>query len=716
MNAIQTRTLALSLLLGTVGGLSALGACKKAQTSLVEQDYPNGQFSTTLVDFGAGTLGERSERIVWFQNIGDMTMGISSVTLGTTDKSDFFSVRYSQVEVSCPETEEVEEKAARGKRFVSDSAGGDDTGDWHSRPSSDLALELGPGCRVPLHLGFTPEVMGVVYGSLILQTKSEQVGENKDPSYYADPVHTTRMLYLKGEGLRSGANIVVSPRNYNFGHLWTGESENVFVVIRNTGASELVLNDVSLSASCGADFELVDPEGTQMVLGSGEATFAEVQFTALNRSSTSCSLVVSSEDEDTPEIAIRFEANSGTDPRNVAPSVAIRQPVSGTQWISRSPITMELNVFDVNQPTTSLECRVRSMALKKTTLASCTPTDASGHVFVTLDPADIGPGVDTIRVQVTDTSGVTTATSLTWLINAPFPVGDDDGDGWDEVPNEDGLFDCDDAHASAYPYGTEIADRIDNDCDGTIDEGTEFYDDDLDGYTEEDGDCDDTDERVYPGAGEIPDGKDNDCDGTFDEGTSLYDDDGDGYTEVDNDCNDNDPTVNPEAVEYCDGIDNDCNLLKDHQDGCIEIDSPPYVVGGVNLQQTACEEGDRIIGTLLAYDPDGQTIEYSWSTDTAGLVIDPLTGSPTVTITCPTLASNASTQRYTVLVVAADASRNSVWTQTDLYVYPRGELYKTLKLGAVSEEKSCSAMGGAPALALAGLAFSLSMLRRRRDD
>jgi len=59
---------------------------------------------------------------------------------------------------------------------------------------------------------------------------------------------------------------------------------------------------------------------------------------------------------------------------------------------------------------------------------------------------------------------------------------------------------------------------VDNDCDGLVDEGTNYYDDDGDGYTEADGDCDDGDPHVHPGHGEDPDGLDNDCNGQVDEG------------------------------------------------------------------------------------------------------------------------------------------------------------------------------------------------------
>ena len=88
----------------------------------------------------------------------------------------------------------------------------------------------------------------------------------------------------------------------------------------------------------------------------------------------------------------------------------------------------------------------------------------------------------------------------------------DDLDGDGVVRDED----CDELDASVHPGAAELADGIDQDCDGEVDEDSPGSDDDGDGWTEAEGDCDDSDPDAWPG------GPGDDCSGS----DEAWDEDG----------------------------------------------------------------------------------------------------------------------------------------------------------------------------------------------
>ena len=119
---------------------------------------------------------------------------------------------------------------------------------------------------------------------------------------------------------------------------------------------------------------------------------------------------------------------------------------------------------------------------------------------------------------------------------------DTDGDG------DPDTTDCAPDDPTVHAGAEEQCNGVDDDCDGTIDDGpTGYLDEDGDGYgatllswcdTPEDallvaegGDCDDTDADVHPGADDpVCDGEDHDCDGR---GEQVYSADGDRYASLD---------------------------------------------------------------------------------------------------------------------------------------------------------------------------------------
>ncbi len=188
--------------------------------------------------------------------------------------------------------------------------------------------------------------------------------------------------------------------------------------------------------------------------------------------------------------------------------------------------------------------------------------------------------------------------------------------------------DCDDTKASVHPGVVEVCNGIDDNCNGTIDEGvqTTFYRDaDGDGfgnagsttqacsvpagYVANATDCDDTKASVHPGATEVCNGIDDNCNGTIDEGvqTTFYRDaDGDGfgnagsttqgcsapagYVVNSTDCDDTRASVHPGATEACgNGLDDDCNGLADATDPACALPPCPDADGdGYALCSASC--------------------------------------------------------------------------------------------------------------------------------
>ena len=115
------------------------------------------------------------------------------------------------------------------------------------------------------------------------------------------------------------------------------------------------------------------------------------------------------------------------------------------------------------------------------------------------------------------------------------------------------------------------------------------------GYVRDDDDCDDTAASINPAAAEVCNLVDDDCDGSIDDGASMSDwyadTDGDGYgdataTTADcwapagyvadaTDCDDADDTVNPGEADICDTLDNNCDGSKD-EDGYCPCDVEEY--------------------------------------------------------------------------------------------------------------------------------------------
>ncbi|MEQ1505545.1 MAG: MopE-related protein, partial [Myxococcota bacterium] len=191
--------------------------------------------------------------------------------------------------------------------------------------------------------------------------------------------------------------------------------------------------------------------------------------------------------------------------------------------------------------------------------------------------------------------------------------------------------DCDDTDPAVHPGVSELCDTVDQDCDGTVDEGLTvdwWPDADQDsfgdasapgrscdapvGSVDRAGDGDAANDAVHVGVVEACNDIDDDCDGAVDDGLIARwwpDEDLDtygdrdalpvdtcdppaGWVERPGDCDDTVATVYTGAVEVCNGVDDDCDA--DVDDG---------ITGPYWPDEDGDTFGDAAVAPVLTCDP-----------------------------------------------------------------------------------------------------------------
>ena len=230
-------------------------------------------------------------------------------------------------------------------------------------------------------------------------------------------------------------------------------------------------------------------------------------------------------------------------------------------------------------------------------------TDADNDGYGDLTPASgVTAGSDC------DDAVATTFRGTAQFDSSTACMADADNDGYGDTSAPTGGTagtDCDDATSSTNPGASETCNGVDDDCDGTVDDGVLFnwyQDTDGDtygnpsvstqsctqptGYVRSQTDCDDSDGNTFPGSASSDSAS-----------ACMTDDDGDGYGDLNpaggvtagTDCDDTDSSTNPGATEACDGVDNDCNsVIDDGATSNFYRDTDGDLYGNPSSRVTAC--------------------------------------------------------------------------------------------------------------------------------
>jgi len=236
--------------------------------------------------------------------------------------------------------------------------------------------------------------------------------------------------------------------------------------------------------------------------------------------------------------------------------------------------------------------------------------------------------------------------------------------------------DCNDANAAINPAAMEVCDGVDNNCNGSIDEGvqTTFYADaDNDsfgdpntttlacaapmGYVANDDDCDDTNADINPNTLWYLDAdNDNYYTGS---GVAQCTSPGMGYKYTGliggGDCNDANAAINPAAMEVCDGVDNDCDNLVDTND--------PGFVDNTMPTLSCASQATLVFNGQGSIQIDGQNSPVDFqvqANDNCGIAS--ITFSPNV------INQSQTGQTVPVTITATDLKGNMATCVTNLFV------------------------------------------------
>ena len=477
--------------------------------------------------------------------------------------------------------------------------------------------------------------------------------------YSDDPDEAEKTVAFIGRQATGGPEGRVSSNILDWGFQFRGVEERKILELRNLGDEDLWITDVELIQSEAQPAFTIACPGLPLGVCSwsdvnlpfllsepivpGSAALLDIAFVPLNLQGVSAQLKIRTSDPLRPEFTVFLLGNGDSALNCTAPSITVTSPAEATFYHGWQDVVVTARVFDQDQPPGSLYVE---MFLGDLLIENEFP-DENGFVTFSIDIDDHSPslpaGLQPFTMKVTDGCPLYGYDTFVAAIDFPLSSADIDGDGFDSNQG-----DCNDNNSEIFPQAIETLDGFDNDCDGSVDEGTVVWDDDCDGYCEsppcvgqgpspddttactglaldsdEQADCNDSvsdldGDGVVDGLGINPSATeslnfvDDNCNGITDEGTSFFDDDLDGQTEAVGDCDDDNDQVFVGATEWCDEVDNDCDGSIDND--CIDRTAPPRIIGGVITSRFQVELGERVEAQVLVVSND-PSLTFEWATD-----------------------------------------------------------------------------------------------------
>ncbi len=536
-------------------------------TDTVELVADAGGFATAAVTVENG--GEAGASLVLGEEAGDV--GIET------------TLAEACVHWTTPACATVVEAAAGDAELCADGA-----------PAGGDRLALPVGCALPVTLTWAPTTPGAAIGAV--RVRSERAA---DGGTGGDPAEPTAEVVVTGTATAARAGrLVLDPPELTSTWRWPdGVATELALTWSNPGDTDVTVGAADLG--CSPAWEVVGAPTAGSVLAAGASVSLTVQHTPYDPDPEVCTLRFGADGGvASASSAFRFVPDTWSQP----PTVELLAPEPGAEFAEGEKLTLHFALADDQAPASGIFITIWSAA-QRLTLAQGVAPDDDGVVEYDIGADELIAGPETFRVSALDWEFFTEFDAVPVRIGAPAAV-DGDGDRWG--PDEG---DCDDDDADVYPGAHEDLDGVDDDCDGTVDDGAPEADNDRDGTTEAEGDCNDHDSAVGPGAPELANQADDDCDGEADEGTTRRDDDGDGYSELVGDCDDADDTVHPAAWDVCDGVDRDCDgvytACETTTTGAVAAASPDVCAPGATVVLTATLPA----GAVAAWTADGGELD-----------------------------------------------------------------------------------------------------------